>query len=161
MKLLQFLASYAGALAGGFLGLVGVMIFGLVVHEAVIMPLALVIGALLAALGAVWAARLTGGAGERPSLLPTVGIVELASIVLVPMIYVLFIRPAFRGPPIYLIAAVALFLALISAIAALSLPRPRTSSLRERRLTLGLLLLAVLSVLVVMLAASLFGLTGA
>jgi arsenical pump membrane protein len=165
MRLLLWAGIFAAALAGAVIGIFVVLPFGLAVHELVILPLAMLVGGLLAGAGASWAgARLDSGP-TRPRLLAVVAVAEGLAALLALIIEALAAadaaRPAQLLPPPGVVGiAAGLALALAASLAALRLREGRGAG-GQARLFAALLGLAVLSIPATIAVAALFGLTGA
>lgn len=156
------LAIYLAGLIGAGLGLLLILPLGLVVVEWVVFPLALAVGALLAALAAGWVGTWLAGNGTRTRLAPVVAITEavglgLALIVLgsAALWTVLF------GPVIGIAGVASLVLAIAAGTATGVWRRPATAPHGDRAATLILILLAIVGAPIVVFLASLAGLTGA
>jgi hypothetical protein len=154
------------ALAGAIIGMFAVLPLGLVVHELVILPLALFVGALFAALGASWAASQLARDKTHTRLLPVVIYAEAGALIAAMIIVVLYLadarRPVNTFPPPGVIAiAVSLALALDVSLAARRFRAAPSEGRSQTRLALTLLAVAVVGVPLVIMIASLFGLTGA
>jgi hypothetical protein len=166
MRLLKRFATYVAALAGAIIGIFLVLPFGLVVHELVIMPLALLVGGLLASVGASWAASQLARDQTRTRLLPVVAFAEAGAALAALMFAVIYTGDAARPenvlptPGVIGIAA-SLVLALDVTLAAWRFRGTQSETASQGRLMALLLAVAVVSVPVVIVVASLFGLTGA
>ncbi|HEX5690147.1 MAG TPA: hypothetical protein VFX76_09100 [Roseiflexaceae bacterium] len=166
MRALKLVAIYLAALAGAIIGIFAVLTLGLIAHELVILPLALFVGALLSSVGAAWAAGQLSSDGTRTRLLPVVIYAEVGALMAALIIIGLYLadaaRPANLLPPPGLIGlAVSLALALDVSLAARRFRAAPSEAGQQRRLSLALLALALVSVPLVLVVASLFGLTGA
>lgn len=128
------------ALVGGNIAGMLVLPFGLVLHEVVIWPLTFGVCAIFAAIGAGWAGNLLAPGHIRSRFLPVVGISEVTAAVvavslLVLTVFVLPRFPAFAsmlGPPVFLLGAGVIFIALSASWAAkrrglLRLPRAKAA----------------------------------
>jgi hypothetical protein len=161
MSLLARLGALAAGIAAGILGMFLVLPFGLIASEYVIFALALGVAGLFAALGAGWAANLLAGDGTRTRLQQVALATELAA----ALIAILFLtnsvlRVGLLGPVLYIALACGISLGLVAAVAAWRF-RSTDKVEGEVRLTVLLLVLAVVSVPVAIFLASLAGLTGA
>jgi len=160
-SILQTLGVFFAALIGSALGLFLILTLVLIASEYVIFPLALVVGALLAALCAGWAANYLSPDGTRTQLLPVAGATEVVAVIVA---IVLLAIPAFReallGPVLYIGLACALALALVASLFTLRLRTAEKDS-RDGAVTLALIALGVLLVPAVIFVAWLAGLTGA
>jgi hypothetical protein len=158
----MWLATFLAGLLGGGLGLLLVLPLGLVVIEWVIFPLALAVGALLAALAAGWVGTWLARDGTRTRLVAAVAASEAAGLVLALVVLgVPAFRQALLGPVIRITVVAALVLAIVASTATLTYRRPRGEARRDLALTLVLLALAVVGVPAVVALAGLAGLTGA
>jgi hypothetical protein len=165
MRLLVWLAIFTAALASAVIGIFVVLPFGLVVHELVILPLAALVGGLLASAGAIWAgARLMAGpTWPRPLavVVATESVAAMLALLIVALAAVDAPRPAQLLPPPSAIGmAAALALALAASMAALRFREPRGAG-SQARLLVMLLGLAVVSLPATIAVAALLGLTGA
>jgi hypothetical protein len=162
MRAWVWLATFLAGLLSGTLGLLLVLPLGLVVIEWVVFPLALAVGALLAALAAGWVGTWLARDGTRTRLAAVVVASEAAGLALA---LVVLGSPAFRqailGPVIGIAIVSALLLAIVASTATMVYRRPRGEARRDLVLTLGLLALAVVGVPAVVALAGLAGLTGA
>jgi hypothetical protein len=166
MRALKWFGTYIAALAGGIIGTFLVLPFGLVVHELVILPLALLLGALLAAIGASWAASQLASDQTRMRLLPVVASAEigaaLAALILAALYFVDAAQPASLLPPPGTIGiAASLVLALDVTLAAGRFRGTQRETVGQGRLTALLLVVALVGVPAVIVVAALFGLAGA
>lgn len=149
------------ALIGGAIGIFFVLPFGLIASEFVIFPLALGVAAILASIGAGWIGNRFAADSTRTQLLAVVGVTEsVAALIAVVVLVIEGLRAALLGPLLYLAIFCILALALAATIATWRL-RSRETTSKDRVLTLGLLILAVVSVPVAIFLAWLAGLTGA
>jgi hypothetical protein len=162
MTLVRWLATFLAALLGGGTGLVLVLPLGLVVVEWVILPLAMAVGAVLAALAAGWVGTWTAGDGTRTRLAAVAGAVEAAGLVLVLAVLGLAtLRAALLGPIAGIAALASLVLAMVAATATWACRRPAGAPQRDLALTLALLALAAGGVPAGVALAALAGLAGA
>lgn len=158
----QWLVIFGAALLSSSAGLVLLIPLGLVVSELVVYPLALFVAALLAALSATWTQRALAGAGPPARLWPVLGLTEAGAAMLVALWFAaVALNVVVWGPVIVSALASSLVLALSATAAAFTCRGPADAEQDDKRTTLGLLVLALLSVPVVLFAASLFGLAGA
>jgi hypothetical protein len=149
------------ALFGSTIGIFLVLPLGLVVSEYVIFPLALGVATILGSLGAGWAGNWLAPNHTRTQLLRVVGVTEVvAAIVAVVVLANAALRLVLLGPLLYVGLSCILVLALAATIATWRF-RSRERASRDGLLTLGLLVLAVVSVPVTIFLAWLAGLTGA
>ncbi len=157
-RLGTLLASWVGSIIGLFL----VLPLGLIAAEWVIFPLGLVIAGLLAALSAGWAGAFLARDQTQTQLWPVIWITETVAIGLA-LIFILLVRlgAASFGPLIVPILIFSLSLALCAGVATWRFRSPKQDTRSEVKLTVILLVLAVVSVPGVIFIASLFGLTGA
>ena len=155
------------ALLAAFAAIVLVFPFGLILHEAVIYPLALCIAAVFAALGAGWMGTILRAGEGRTRLLPVAGVsVGVAALLAVAVL--LFLawaenqRPAVVTlSPFHIAAVVPALIALVAVLATVRL-RTTAHTLRGDVLsTLGLLAASVLSIPTAILLAAQLGLAGA
>ncbi len=162
MQLLFRFGTLIAAWLGSVLGLILLLPLGLIVSEWLIFPLALVIAALLAALGAGWAGTYLARDQTQTSLLPVIGITEVAGIG-VALVFLLLVKlgMASFGPLIVPIVIFSLILTLTATITTWRFRGPKQNTRGEVKLTVTLLVLAVVSVPAVVFLASLFGLAGA
>jgi hypothetical protein len=157
-RLGTLLAAWFGSIVGLFL----VLPLGLIAAEWIIFPLGLAIAALLAALSAGWAGTLLARDQTQTQFWPVIWVTEAVAIGLA-LIFLLLVRlgTASFGPLIIPILIFSLILALCAGTATWRFRSARQNTRRDVKLTVALLVLAVVSVPVVILIASLFGLTGA
>lgn len=162
MQLLYRLGTFVAAWVGSLIGLVLVLPLGLIVMEWLIFPLALVIAALLAALSAGWAGIYLANDQTQTRLVPVIGVTEVAGIG-VALLFLLLVRlgMASFGPLVGPIALFSLVLTLTATMATWRFRAPQQNRGGEVKLTVTLLVLAVVSVPVVVFLASLLGLAGA
>jgi hypothetical protein len=165
MRLLRWFGIFAAALAGAVIGVFLVLPFGLVVHELVILPLALLSGGLLAGIGASWAGTWLGSEPTRPRLLMVVAVAEGVAALLALGLAALAIadagQPAQLMPPPGVVGIAAGLLPALGASLAASRFCEARGAGGQARLIAVLLALAVVSVPVAIAVAALFGLTGA
>jgi len=166
MQFLRWFVTFLVALACAVVGIFLMLPLGLVVQDAVVLPLATVVGALLAALGAGWAGTRLARDGTRTRLLPLVGATEgaavLLALILVGLQAVEEAQPArFLPPPGVIGLVVGLLLALCASLAAWRLRTPAGAASGDVQLTLLLLGLVIVGVPGVIAIAAFFGLVGA
>lgn len=156
------LTTLAAGWVGSLVGLILILPLGLIVLEWIIFPLALMIAAILAALGTGWAGTYLAHDETRTRLEPVVGSTVVVAVVLALLFLVLVsVGVASFGPlfvPALLFSAI---LALSASIATWRYRRPRQNSAGDGRLTVALLVLATVSVPCVVFLAASFGLAGA
>jgi hypothetical protein len=162
MNLRFWLGTLIAGWIGSLIGLFLILPLGLIVVEFVSFPLALGMGALLAALGAGWAGTLLATDGARTRLWPVVGVAEVTALLLA----LLFLASAalgmaLLGPWLVIGVACSVMLALSATLATGRFREARQQASANGRLTLALLGLAVVLVPTVIWVASRFGLTGA
>ena len=148
-------------MVGSAVGIFLVLPLGLIASELVIFPLALGVAAILASVCAAWAGNLLAGNGTRTRLLQVVWATEgVAAVVVVVVLLAASLRVVLLGPLIYVALACIVALGIAAGVATW---RFRTAERvrGEGRLTLGLLVLAVVSVPAAIFLAWLVGLTGA
>jgi hypothetical protein len=162
MQLLFRLGTLVAAWLGSIIGLVLVLPLGLIVVEWLIFPLALAVAALLAALSAGWTGTLLAQDQSLTRLLPVIGITEVVGIGVAP-IFLIMVRlgMASFGPLIVPAVIFSLILTLSASAATWQFRSPKQGTGSEVKLTVMLLVLAVVSVPGVVFLASLFGLAGA
>jgi hypothetical protein len=162
MQLLFRFATLIAAWLGSIIGLVLVLPLGLIIAEWLIFPLAGVIAALLAALGAGWAGTFLARDQTQTQLLPAIGVTEAVGIGMT-LIFLLMVRlgVASFGPLIVPAVIFSLILTLSAGVATWRFRSLKQSTGSEVKLTVALLVLAVVSVPGVVFLASLFGLAGA
>ena len=162
MSLLFRLGTLLAAWVGSMIGLFLVLPLGLIAAEWVIFPLGLAIAALLAALSAGWAGTLLARDQTQTQFWPVIWVTEAAAIGMA-LIFLLMVRlgPASFGPLIIPILIFSLILTLCAGAATWHFRSPKQDNRSEVKLTVMLLVLAVVSVPGVIFIASLFGLTGA
>jgi hypothetical protein len=149
------------ALLGAGVGVFFVLPLGLIVVEYVIFPLALGVGAILASLAAGWTGNRLAADRSRTLLMRVVWTTELVALVLAVIFLAnAALRLVLLGPVFYPGLFCAIALALTATIATGRF-RTRHIPANDGRLTLWLLVLAVVSVPVVIFLASLAGLAGA
>ena len=166
-RLAASVVAFIVAALAAFAAIVLVFPFGLILHEAVIFPLALCIAGIFAALGAGWMGTILKASGGRTRLLPvtglTVGAAALLSVaILLFLTWAVNQRPAVVALNPVVVAATAPV--AIALTAALATARFRTAARTVRQdvlTTLGLLALCVLSVPATIVLAAQFGLAGA
>jgi hypothetical protein len=156
-----WLGTALAALVGAGVGVFLVLPLGLIVVEYVIFPLALFVGAVLASLTASWVGNRLAPDATRTHLLRVLGVTLAAAAVLA----VLFLanaalRLVLLGPVFYVGVFSTAALALTATLSTARFRSPRAAS-SDARLTVMLLVLAVLSVPTVIFLAWLAGLTGA
>jgi hypothetical protein len=166
MRVLSVLATFIAALAGSIVGMILILPLSLVVHEAVILPLALAVAALLAALSASWTGTLLTPNHTRTRLVRVVAATEAAAtLVALLLIALLSIDAAMvmtiLPTPAVIGGVASLVLALSATVATGHFRRSQYIAGRDAILTVAFLVLAVVSVPAVLFVASLFGLTGA
>ncbi len=150
-------------LLGVNIGVMLVLPFGLVVAEFVIWPLALVIGALFAAIAAGWAGNLL--APGRSRFLPIAGVSEVTAAVVAVLLAAIFvlILPLFPqngfifGSPSFLLGLGVIFIAMGASWAAWHFRSTERDPARDAAITLGLMVLAILLFVATLLLAGLFG----
>lgn len=162
MSFLFRLGTLVAAWFGSMIGLILVLPLGLIVAEWLIFPLALVIAALLAALGAGWAGTFLARDQTQTRLQHVIGLTEVVGIG-VALIFLLMVRLGIIGFGPLIVPAVifSLILTLSASVATWRFRRPKQSTGSEVKLTVMLLVLAVVSVPGVVFLASLLGLAGA
>ena len=162
MSLLFRVGTLLVAWFGSIIGLFLVLPLGLIVAEWVIFPLGLVIAALLAALSAGWAGTFLARDQTQTQLWPVIWVTEVVAIGMA-LIFLLMVRlgVASFGPLIIPIMIFSLILALCAGAATWRFRSPKQDTRSEVKLTVMLLVLAVVSVPSIIFIASLFGLTGA
>ena len=166
-RLAALVVAFIVAALAAFVAIVLIFPFGLILHEAVIFPLALCVAGVFAALGAGWMGTILKARGGRTQLLPvtvvTVGVAALlAAAILLFLAWAVDQRPAVVAVNPFVIAATAPV--VIALTAALATARFRTAAHTMRRdvlTTLGLLAVCVLSVPAAIMLAAQFGLAGA
>src|SRR5688572_11500350 len=139
MRWLLWLGIFAAALASAVIGIFVVLPFGLVVHELVILLLALLVGGLLAGVGASWAGTRLVSGPTRPHLLAVVaaseGVAAVLALIAVAISIADAARPAQLLPPPGLVGSAAgLVLALAATLAALRFREPRGAGRQTRML---------------------------
>ena len=155
------------ALLAAFAAIVIVFPFGLILHEAIIFPLALCVAGVFAALGAGWMGTILHVAAGRTRLLAVTGVtvVVAAFIALGLLLFLAWAesqRPAVISLSPFHVAAVApIVLALVATIAVGRLRTPAPTLPRDVLTTLGLLAACVLSVPAAIVLGAQFGLAGA
>jgi hypothetical protein len=150
------------ALVGGGIGLFLILPLGLIVSEFVIFPLALAIAALLAALSTSCAGTLLATDQTRTRILPVVRETEGAALgIALVFLICAALGVAPLGPWLLIGGLCIVILALIASMATGRFREPKQGAPGTARLTLSLLLLAVLIVPLVVWIASLLGLAGA
>jgi small-conductance mechanosensitive channel len=158
-----FLLATFGALAGTLL----VLPFGLVVVEQIVYPLAAAVGALLAALGAGWAATLLARDGTCTRLLPVVGATEAVALVVAALVLAYLALDVASRPRVLAVTPFtlgligSLLLGTAATVAAWRLRAPRRSLRDDARLTVLLVALALAAVPLMLFLAGLAGLAGA
>jgi hypothetical protein len=153
-----FVAAWVGSLMGLFL----VLPLGLIVVEWLIFPLALLIAALLAALGAGWAGTYLARDQTQTLLLPVISsTVEAAMGLALIFLLSVWVGLTSFGPLIVPVLFFSLVLALIATFATWRFRSPQQNRRTAVRLTVTVLVLAVVSVSGIVFLASLLGLAGA
>jgi hypothetical protein len=161
-RLVSWIGTFIITLIVTLVGMLGVLIFGLIVAEVIIFPLALIIAAALAALSAGWAATLLARDGMRTDLWAVLGVTEAVAVIFaVVVLATLALRNLLFGPVFGIGLVSSLILTLSAVIAAGRFRRPITQSQGDIKMTIILLVLAVLSIPLVIWLASLVGLAGA
>ena len=162
MQFLFRLDTLIAAWLGSIIGLILVLPLGLIVAEWLIFPLALVIAALLAALSAGWAGTFLARNQTQTYLRPVIGITEVVAIG-VALIFLLMVRLGVTGFGPLIVPAVifSLILSLSASAATWRFRRSKQGTGSEVKLTVALLVLAVVSLPGVVFLASLLGLAGA
>ncbi len=161
MRPLFWIGTFLLALVISLVALVLLLPLGLIAVERISFPLALGVAALLTAVVASWAGNFLAGDQTRTQILKVVGVTELVAAVIVLVVLLSPASAALFGPLIYIGLLSALLLAVGATVATAVFRTTNQQPTHERRLTLVLLILAILSVPVVIAIASLFGLTGA
>ena len=166
-RLAATVAAFIVAALAAFAAIVLVFPFGLILHEAVIFPLALCIAGVFAALGAGWMGTILKTAGGRTRLLPVTGM-TVGAATLLSVAILLFLtwaesqRPAVVAVNPFVVAATAPVAIALTAALAIARFRAAARTARQDVLTsLGLLALCVLSVPATIVLAAQFGLAGA
>ena len=155
------------AALAAFVAIVLVFPFGLILHEALIFPLALCVSGVFAALGAGWIGTILNNAGGRTRLLPVAGVTVgaaalLAVVILLFLTWAVSQRPAVVAVNPFLVAATApLVIALTAALATTQFRTPAQTTRQDVLTTLGLLVVCILSVPATILLAAQLGLAGA
>ncbi len=157
-RLGTFVAGWLGSLLGLFL----VLPLGLIVVEWLIFPLALVIAALLAALSAGWAGTYLARDQMQTNLIPVISITAVLGLGLA-LIFLWLVRVGFAsfGPLLTPIALLSLMLSLSATLATWHFRTSQQARGNAIKLTIILLLLAIISVPSIVFLASSFGLAGA
>jgi hypothetical protein len=153
---------FAAALIGGAVGVFFLAPLGLVVHDVVIVPLALAGGGLLGGLSAAWTASALSADGSRAHL----GQVLAASLTTAVVLTVLLLangasRVIRLDPPIVTWSLASVLLAGGAASAALRLRTFHRSAAQDLRATALTLVVGAAGVLLALFGASAAGLTGA
>lgn len=162
MQLRTSILTFLAALIGSLFGLFALLPLGLVVHSFVVFPLAFGVAALFAALSAGWAGTAMATDGTRAHLASVVIRAEIAAAILALLQIILYLsNVTLPGPLIGVIVVCSILLATITSAATHRSRRKQGESGNDVRFTVMLLLAAVVLVPVVILVASLFGLTGA
>jgi hypothetical protein len=161
MQPLFRIGTLIAAWLGSIIGLFLVLPLGLIVVEWLIFPLALAVAGLLAALSAGWAGTFLARDQTQTRLLPVIGITEIVAIA-VALIFIAMVRlgAANFGPLIIPAMIFSLILTLTAGAATWRLRDPKQAPGSQVKLTVTLLLLAVISVPGVVFLASLLGLAG-
>ena len=162
MQLLFWLGTLVAAWFGSIISLFLVLPLGLIVVEWLIFPLALGIAALLAAVSGGWAGTFLARDETQTRLLPVIGLTEAAAVG-VALLFLIMVRLGLAsfGPLIVPAVIFSLILTLSASAATWRFRRPKQDTGSEVKLTVTLLVLAVVSVPGVVFLASLFGLAGA
>ena len=149
------------ALVGSLPAIFFVLVLGLIASEYVIFPLALFVTALVSSVAASWAGTWLSPDGSRTDL-PRVVLATLAvgGIGALLVLANLALRLVLLGPIFYLALVCGVLLAVAASLATWRF-RTTKAPAREGLLTLGLLVLAVVSVPLVIFVAWLFGQAGA
>lgn len=152
------IAAWVSSLIGLFL----VLPLGLIVVEWLIFPLALVIAALLAALGAGWAGTYLARDQTQTLLLPVISTtVEMAAGLALFFLLSVWAGLTSFGPLVMPVLFLSLVLALSATFATWRFRGPQQNRRTAVRLTATLLVLAVVGVPGVVFLASLLGLADA
>ncbi|HEV2121337.1 MAG TPA: hypothetical protein VGW38_00990 [Chloroflexota bacterium] len=159
--MLRLILVFAAALAGSILGVFPVAVLGLVVDEAVVLPLALAAGGLLAGLTAGWTTTAVSHGIRAPlgcvltvSLLTAVALAILLFIDIAPEVVQL-------RPPIVAWGAASVLLAAVATGTAWGWRTHQGSTAKDLRLTIAALVGGALAMGLVLVLASAAGLTGA
>ena len=162
-SLFAWFATFIAALVVGGIGLLLVATLGLIVVEWIAFPLALVVGALLAALSAGWVGTWLAGDGSRTRLVAVIAAVEAVGLALVLAVLVsAAFRDALLGPIIGIVVVCSLLLAATATVATWGYRRPaKPLPMGDLSLTLTLLVVAAVSVPAVVMLATVVGLGGA
>jgi hypothetical protein len=161
------IVAFIVAALAAFGAIVIVFPFGLVLHEAIIYPLAMCVSGVFGALGAGWIGTILRLGGGRTRLLPVAGVtVGVAAVLAVAVL--LFLswaesqRPAVFTLNPFQVAVVVPVVIALAAVLAVSRLRTAAATLRRDVLTtLGLLVVSVLSVPAAIVLGAQFGLAGA
>ncbi len=162
MQLLYRVGPLMAAWVGSMLGLVVVLPLGLIVSEWLIFPLGLVIAALLAALSAGWTGTFLARDRTQTRLVPVIGVTVLVGSGLA-LLFLMGVRVGLAsfGPLIVPVAFFSLVLTLSATFATWRFRTSQQGRSQAVKLTIMLLLLAVVSVPGIVLLASRLGLAGA
>lgn len=147
----RYLAIWSVSTATALLGMLPPAVLGLVVPGQVVLPLAMCVGAIFAAVTANFVGnRLFPPDRSRSSLLYVVGVTEAAAVaVAVTLLVLLF---TLGGPPtalIFILIVCAGVVALNATVAARLLRTTEVHPRREGRVAVGLVVLGLLAVVVV------------
>lgn len=154
--------TFIAAWCGSLVELLLVLPLGLLVIEWLILPLALVIAALLAALCAGWVGTCRAKGATQTQLLPVIGVtVATAAALALLFLSLVWVGVASFGPLIIPVVMFSLLLALNATHATWRYRRPTQDRRGAVKLTVTVLVLAVLSVPLVVMLAARFGLAGA
>jgi hypothetical protein len=160
MSLVARLTTFLVAFLAGGLGLMVILPFGLIAPGLLVAPLALAVGALLAALAGGWAATWSAGDGTRTRLGAAVAVTE-ATALAVGLVGLVTLGRVLDGPLAGAAAVGAVVLALAATGAATSARRADGPRRGDVVLTLALLSAAAAGVPAVLGLAGLAGLLGA
>ncbi len=134
--------TFIAAWCGGLVGLVLVLPLGLLVIEWLILPLALVIAALLAALCAGWVGTYRAKDATQTQLLPVIGItVATAAAIALLFLSLVWVGAAGFGPLILPVMMFSLLLALSAKVATWRYRRPTQDGRGAVKLTVTVLVL--------------------
>jgi len=133
----------------------------LILNNYLVIPLALGITGLFSALGTVYSGNRLVGDGLRTPYGAIVRYNELTAVVLVVILILVYSLELFRGPPIIISSSAGLVLGISSVYFASRLRLPPDSVPKERSQVILWLVIAFLSLPLVILIASFFGLAGA
>lgn len=159
--MLRLIVVFAAALAGSILGVFPIAVLGLVVDEAVVLPLALATGGLLAGLTAGWTTTAVSH-GIRAPLGRVLTVNLLAAAVLALLLFTETTLQVIQLRPLIVAwGAASMLLAAVATWTAWGWRTHQGSTSTDLRLTIFVLGGGAVAIVLVLVLASMAGLTGA